>query len=62
MSSNITRIYVRFLSEGGGAFSFAATLKHRLVMVGPLPIDLCVVSKEIVTSCVSPAQCWVGRR
>lgn len=30
-------------------------------MVGQLPIDLCVVSKEMVTSCVSPAQCWVGR-
>jgi len=42
--------------------SFAATLKHRLVVVGPLPLDLCVVSKEFVTSCVSPAQCWVGRR
>ena len=50
------------LSEGGGTYSFAAPLKHRLVMVGPLPKDLCVVSKETVTSCVSPAYCWVGRR
>ena len=50
------------VSDAGRFIACSISFKHRLMMAGPLPRDLRVVSKETVTSCASPAQCWVHRR